>query len=275
MKRSLAPVISNREVMPGVYLTWIESPEVASIARPGQFIMVRCGEDTLLRRPLSIHQINETKSRIALLFTIIGRGTRWLSQCQVNDSIDLFGPLGNGFTIRPHSQKLLLVTGGMGIAPLAFLAEAAKRRGCNVRVHQGANEDGQVLLEPLRSHKTLVPSSGVPASATQYAGTIECTASTASVSPVWPTGLAPTYCVQEGYADWADQIFACGPMPMYRAMSQMAEFKGKSQVSLERRMGCGLGACYSCTVKTKGGLKQVCKDGPVFDLQDIHPDELI
>jgi dihydroorotate dehydrogenase electron transfer subunit len=259
--------------VPGVYLIWLESPQIASLAQPGQFVMVRCGEDCLLRRPFSIHQVDGDK--LALLFTIVGKGTLWLSQRQTGDNVDIFGPLGNGFTIQPDSHNLLLVAGGIGIAPLGFLAGTAASRGCAVKVHQGVDTDGQVLLDPLRSHNTLVPRSGTPVSATQYAsaGTIECTASTASVSVSWPTGLATVFI--PGFAAWADQIFACGPMPMYRNMAQMPELKNKPvQVSLEVRMGCGLGICYACTVKTKHGLKQVCQDGPVFDLDDVLWDEL-
>ncbi|MFC1967727.1 dihydroorotate dehydrogenase electron transfer subunit [Chloroflexota bacterium] len=270
MKQGFAPVISNDRVMPGCHLIWLEAPEIAAAAAPGQFVMVHCGEDTTLRRPLSIHQVDG--DRLALLFTVVGKGTGWLSDIKKGEKLDIFGPLGNGFKIAEDSKKFLLVAGGMGIAPLAFLAERAANLGCEVKIHQGVYVDGEVSLEALRSHMTLVPRSAMPASATQYAsaGTIECTASTATPSVFWPTGLAPTYCVQEGYAAWADQIFACGPLPMYQTMTEMPELKGKNvQVSLEMRMACGVNACYGCTIKTKNGLKQVCKDGPVFNMEDV------
>ena len=97
MKQELASIISNDEVMPGVYLTWLESPLIASEAQPGQFVMVRCGNDYeyLLRRPLSIHQL-AGGTKLAFLFTVVGKGTQWLAQCQAGDNIDLLGPLGNG-----------------------------------------------------------------------------------------------------------------------------------------------------------------------------------
>lgn len=228
--------------------------------------MVRCGDETLLRRPLSVHQVDETKTKFALLFATVGKGTLWLSRRQTNEKVDVFGPLGNGFNIQPNSKNLLLVAGGIGITPLSFLAETAVNRGCTVKLHQGVNTDGEVLLEALRSPDVLVPYSGVPAS-------IECTASTAIASANWPTGMA-TVCVP-GLAAWADQIFACGPMPMYKAMAQMVELKGKPvQVSLEVVMGCGRGICYGCAIKTKQGLKEVCQDGPVLDLDDILWDKL-
>lgn len=254
MKQSLAKVISNVEATAGTHLLWLESPEIASAARPGQFVMVDCGEEVLLRRPLSIHKIDESKGSLALLFAIVGKGTNWLSQRQTGDKIDILGPSGNGFTVNPKAKNLLLVAGGIGIAPLTFLAEVAAKRGCAVKLHHGVNTAGAILIDELHSD------------------TIECTASTADGS-AYTKGLA-TVCLP-GLADWADQIFACGPMPMYKAMAKMPEIKGKSvQVSLEIVMGCGRGICYGCTIKTRKGLKEVCSDGPVFELDDILWDEL-
>lgn len=249
LKQSIASVISNVEATPGVHLLWLDSPEIAAAAKPGQFIMVNCGEDVLLRRPLSIHKVDEAKGTLALLFDTVGKGTNWLSQRQAGDKVDILGPAGNGFTVKPKSKNLLLVGGGLGIAPLAFLAETSARRDHAVKLHHGVNTAGELILGEFNS------------------GTIECTASTVDGS-AHVKGLA-TVCLP-GLAGWADQIFACGPMAMYKAMAQMPELKGKSaQVSLEIVMGCGRGICYGCTIKTKKGLKEVCSDGPVFDLDDI------
>ncbi|TRZ48682.1 MAG: dihydroorotate dehydrogenase electron transfer subunit [Dehalococcoidia bacterium] len=240
--------------MPGVYLIWLGSPQIAPEAKPGQFVMVRCGEDTLLRRPLSIHQLDGNK--LALLFTVVGKGTHWLSQRQAGNNIDLLGPLGNGFSIHPASHNLLLVAGGIGIAPLYSLASSASKEGYSIRILLGARTATQLYLkeyqyQPIKAEFVLVTEDGT----TDEKGII--------------TNLIPKY------IDWADQIFACGPVGMYRTMAQMPELKNKPvQISLEVRMGCGLGVCYGCTVKTKNGLKQVCKDGPVFDLDDILWDEL-
>lgn len=254
MKQVAAPIIATSQVMPGVYLIWLGSPQIAPEAKPGQFVMVRCGEDTLLRRPLSIHQLDGNK--LALLFTVVGKGTHWLSQRQAGNNIDLLGPLGNGFSIHPASHNLLLVAGGIGIAPLYSLASSASKEGYSIRILLGARTATQLYLkeyqyQPIKAEFVLVTEDGT----TDEKGII--------------TNLIPKY------IDWADQIFACGPVGMYRTMAQMPELKNKPvQISLEVRMGCGLGVCYGCTVKTKNGLKQVCKDGPVFDLDDILWDEL-
>ena len=253
MEQTLSRVISNKEVSPGVHLLWLEAPRLVG-ARPGQVVMVDCGEDVLLRRPLSIHQVDQGRANLALLFATVGKGTHWLSQRKAGDKVDLLGPSGNGFTVNPKSKNLLLVGGGLGIAPLAFLAAAAAKDNHAVKLHHGVNTAGEFLLGGLNTE------------------TVECTGSTVDGS-AHTKGLA-TVCLP-GLATWADQIFACGPMPMYKAMAKMPELKGKSvQVSLEIVMGCGRGICYGCTIKTKKGLKEVCKDGPVFDMDDILWDEL-
>jgi len=245
-----APITSHTELMPGVYLTWLEAPQIAASAQPGQFVMVDCGKDTLLRRPLSIHQAD--KNKIALLFSVVGKGTRWLSQRKAGEEIDLFGPLGRGFSIMPASKNLLLGAGGIGIAPIAFLAQAAVKQKHSVKLLLGAATASQ-----------LYPTRLLPPEIEIITTTEDSTAGEKGLL----TDILPDH------ADRADQVFACGPMPMYRAMAGKS-YKKSVQVSLEMRMGCGLGVCYGCTVRTKNGLKQVCKDGPVFELGDIVWDEL-
>jgi dihydroorotate dehydrogenase electron transfer subunit len=218
--------------------------------------MVSCGPDTLLRRPISIHQVDDT--RLALLFSVIGRGTQWLSERKSGDEVDLLGPLGNGFTLLPESQRILLVAGGMGIAPLAFLANVAIRQRVKTTLLMGASSAAHLL--------------GLP---TDEPSSINIMKTTDDGS-LGLKGLVTDMLVEQCRIDQADQIFACGPVPMYQTMSQMPELINKPvQVSLEVRMGCGLGICYGCTIKTRQGLKQVCHDGPIFDLNDIFWDEVI
>lgn len=219
--------------------------------------MVHCGGGCTLARPLSIHAVNgET---IALYFNVLedGKGTQWLAQRKVDDRISLYGPLGNGFRINGDSFNLLLVAGGIGIAPLRFLAQEALRGGRAVTLLMGAGTASQ-----------LYPRNLLPSGIIEIAETIE-DGSAGKKGMV--TSLLPDY------IGWADEVFACGPVPMYRAMAITYRhfLKDKPvQVSLEVRMGCGLGFCYACTVKTTGGLKQVCKDGPVFNLDEIVWDKL-
>ncbi|MBA7687499.1 Dihydroorotate dehydrogenase B (NAD(+)), electron transfer subunit [subsurface metagenome] len=255
MEQVLASIISNSEVMPGVYLIWLESPQIASIAQPGQFIMVRCGEDAEhpLRRPFSIHRLDNNK--LAFLFTVVGKGTHWLAQCRAGNNIDLLGPLGNGYSIQPGSHNLLLLAGGIGIAPLCFLAEKALEQGCSVTLLHGARIRSHLY------HEHLLPPG------------LEFIFFTEDGS-VGRKGMITDFLPD--FVGWADQIFACGPTSMYHTIAtQKQQFRGKpAQISLEVRMGCGLGVCYGCTVKTKNGLKQVCKDGPIFNLDDFTAEEL-
>ena len=256
MKQIGAAIISNSEIMPGVYLTWLDSPQTAATAQPGQFVMVRCGEETLLRRPLSIHQLaDETgRAKLALLFTVVGKGTHWLSQRKAGDNLDLLGPLGNSYAIHPSSRNLLLLAGGIGIAPLHFLSQKAVSQGYSVRLLLGASTASQLYPGHLLSPEIEL---------------ITATEDGTAGKKGMITDLLPDF------IGWADQVFACGPTRMYQTMAQMPELRNKPvQISLEVRMGCGLGTCYGCTLKTKSGLKQVCTDGPVFDLQDIVWDEL-
>jgi dihydroorotate dehydrogenase electron transfer subunit len=256
MLRVEAKVRSNAELIPELKpetrLMWLEAPAIAKLARPGQFVMVRCGEghDPLLRRPLSIHKI-DSSGGVALLFVVVGRGTVWLSERPPGDLVDLLGPLGNGFVVKPDTKSLLLAAGGVGFTPLAFMAEAAIKNGKAARLLMGA-----------RSARYLYPKSQLPK------GIDIVTVTEDGSEAEGRTGLV-TQIVGE-FADQADQVFACGPAAMYKAMAGLECLKGRSvQVSLEERMACGLGACYGCTVKTRSGLKQVCHDGPVFELADI------
>jgi dihydroorotate dehydrogenase electron transfer subunit len=253
LRQEFASVTANTERMSGAHLLWLEAPQIASQAKPGQFVMVRCGEkgEYQLRRPLSIHQ--REGNRIALLFSVVGKGTQWLSQRQPGDRLDLLGPLGNGFTIHPKSKKLLLVAGGIGIAPLVFLADEAVKKGLSVTMLYGAPTATQLYPSKLLSKVRLVTATEDGSQGEK--GMI--------------TDLLPDF-IKE-----ADQLLACGPLPMYRTMATMPELKNKPvQISLEMRMGCGLGVCYGCTVKTRKSLKQVCKDGPVFELDDVLWKEL-
>ena len=250
------PIISTVEVMPGTYLLWLEAPPVAASAGPGQFVMVRCGGDTTLPRPLSVHRVDGDP--LALLFNVVGKGTRWLSQREKGDTLDIFGPLGNGYRIDPAAKNLLLVAGGMGIAPLVFLADAAAGEGKKVTLITGARSADCLL--PISSPRGLFNKGVLPASINVVNATDD--GSEGFKGPA--TDLIPAY------LEGVDQLFACGPVEMYKTMAQMPELKGKPvQLSLEIMMGCGLGVCYGCTIKTKSGLKQVCKDGPVFDIGDI------
>jgi dihydroorotate dehydrogenase electron transfer subunit len=255
VKQAVVTVISNKRVAPGIYLIWLDAPTLAERAKPGQFVMVRCGEEVVLRRPLSLYRVDGEK--LALLFMVRGKGTEWLAHQKRGDRLDIFGTLGNGFRILPESKSLLLVAGGTGIASLCFLAEKAVEGGKEVTLLAGAS-----------TKKLLLPQSLLPLNT----ATVVATEDGSCGHKGLVTDLLPQY------APATNQVIACGPLPMLRYMAKEQKklgIRNKSvQVSLEMRMGCGVGVCYGCTIRTKHGLKQACKDGPVFELDDIIWDEL-
>jgi dihydroorotate dehydrogenase electron transfer subunit len=256
MKQVTAPIISGCEVIPGTYLIWLEAPEIAASARPGQFVMVSCGRDTVVPRPLSIHRVDG--NNLALLFSVIGKGTAWLSQRKKGEALNIFGPLGNGFRIEADARNLLLIAGGIGIAPLCFLVDTALKAGKAVTLINGAPTADCLL--PFSINQGLFDAGVSPTSINVFNATEDGSEGFKGLA----TDLIPAY------LDGIDQIFACGPDAMYRTMSRMPELKDRPvQISLEIMMGCGVGVCYGCTIKTRSGLKQVCKDGPVFELGEV------
>lgn len=248
MKPIRAPITSNEQIMPNVYLLWADAPDIASKSRPGQFVMVRACDDyeRLLRRPLSVHRVRGD-GQIALLYEIIGRGTQWLSQRTAGETVDMLGPLGRGFEV--NAQNLLLVAGGCGIAPLVFLAEKALSKKRHM-----------IMLVGAKSADRVYPRELMPADI----ATVTITEDGSLGERGMPTDLMAEF------TNAHDQIFACGPQEMYRAMAEIDWLKDRPvQVSLEARMGCGFGVCFGCTIRTRQGLKRVCKDGPVFELSDL------
>jgi dihydroorotate dehydrogenase electron transfer subunit len=246
----------NQEVMTGINLLKVRHTGLAAESKAGQFVMITCdsGSERILRRPISI--FNVEGDTISFLFAKVGSGTEWLAQRQIGEKIDLLGPMGNTFEIKPGSKNILMLAGGIGIAPLNFLANQARKKGLNVRFLAGARSSGYLCPE------SLLP---------QGVDFIPATEDGSAGSKGFVTALLPEY------TGWADQIFICGPLPMYKALAASYSniLKEKDvQISLEVRMGCGLGFCYACTIKTAQGLKQVCKDGPVFHMQDIIWEEM-
>lgn len=256
MNQVMSVILSNQAVKGG-YLMWLEAPEIAAQSKPGQFVMVKCGGDTTLRRPISLHLVDRKKQRIALLYAVVGKGTQWLAQRQESEVVNLFGPLGNSFTLEPETKSIMLVAGGIGYAPLGYLADAAVRAGKKVDLLLGAATAHQLFP------KKVVPSGVTCGLATEdgklgYHGKV--------------TDLIPQYAVK------AEQVFICGPMSMLKYVADHQSELGLSgkrvEISLEIRMACGFGVCYGCTIRTIQGLKQTCTDGPIFQLRDVVWDEL-
>ena len=235
---------------------WLDCPQIASTTAPGQFVMVLCrgeGSDVpLLRRPLSVHRVDG--DRLALLYAVVGLGTQWLAERKPGDQVDILGPLGNNFTIDADSKRLLLVAGGIGIAPTVALADYALDRGYIT-----------VLLIGCRSASHMYPEIELNRAVSMGLNVVVVTEDGSKGRK----GMVTEALAELSPA--ADQIYACGPLPMYRAISGGIDILGgkPAQVCLEQMMGCGWGVCYGCTIETKNGLQKVCQDGPIFDIKDV------
>jgi dihydroorotate dehydrogenase electron transfer subunit len=258
MNRENCEIVSNIELMPGINLIWLQAPEIARRAQAGQFVMVACGTENTLRRPISIHSVED--DRFALLYAVVGKGTERLTHLQNGSKLDVLGPIGNGFQVFPMpagTLSYLIIAGGIGIAPLRFLAEKVKPWCRQIIVLQGA-----------ATASKLYPKALLPKEISLTAATDDGSAGHKG----FVTDLIPSF------ATTADVIVVCGPMPMLKYLAEnqtRLKLTGKPvSISLEMRMACGLGVCYGCTIRTKIGLKQVCKDGPVFDLNEVIWDEM-
>lgn len=258
MRQVNAEVVSNGPAMEGVNLMWLKGPEIAREAQPGQFVLVRCsdGFDPLLRRALSLHRLGTIpgangEKGFALLYGLHGSGTSYLRSRRIGDTLDVMAPLGRGFSVRRDSRNLLLIGGGWGVAPMVALAEQQVAKGKSVTLISGAARAS--LQFPVQ----LLPPE------------VEVVAATVDGSAGYK-GLVTDVLVD--YWEWADEVYACGPMPMYggiaEAVAKLWPAK-RVQVLVEMGMACGVGACYACTLVTKRGAKLACLDGPKFYLNDL------
>src|SRR6188508_2867349 len=222
MRLGAAELVEHREILAGQWLQAYHAPEVASGGRAGQFVHIRTGDFTgmVLRRPFSINTADPSTGIVTIHFRVIGRGTEWFTRLRPGDRIDLLGPLGRPFEVDPRSQHLLLVAGGLGMAGVRMLADEAIRDGRQVTLLFGA-----------ASAREVYPSSLLP-DEVEY---IVATDDGSLGHHGYVTDLVPEY---EG---WADQAFACGPMPMLRSLARLAEGRrGRLGVaSLGRKRGAG------------------------------------
>jgi dihydroorotate dehydrogenase electron transfer subunit len=261
-----ATILSNVEVAPCHYLMTLAVSKVFGQTQPGQFVMVRpAGRGfPFLGRPLGIYSLVEDgdSTRIEILYRTAGKGTKLISTLCEGDRIEILGPLGNRFDHDASMETAVFAAGGIGIAPLVFLAERlsvkASSKSLRMVLYIGA-KDSESLLGIDRM-KTF----GVDVQVSTDDG------SAGSKGPV--TDLFRKE--QASFDASTTEVFVCGPNPMLKRMSElMADSPVRCQVLMEERMACGMGACLGCTieVRTSSGVeyRQVCADGPVFDLRSI------
>jgi len=254
--KELAEIISREQVAGDTFRFTVKAPGIASTSRPGQFVMVRTGEglDPLLRRPFSIHQVADG-GLVQILFKVIGKGTQALADMESGRNMDILGPIGHGFTLANDSQHFL-VGGGIGIAPLLFLARRILKKSepFSVRVFLGARTKEEIvfLAEEFESMGLSVETTTEDGSFGKQGLVTELMRDLQQEKPV--------------------MIYGCGPYPMLRAVANICRKNSWGcQVSLETMMACGLAACLGCAVQRADmkGYVHVCKDGPVFDMDDV------
>jgi dihydroorotate dehydrogenase electron transfer subunit len=255
-----AKIISQRKIGQRYFKMSLVAPRIAKVAKPGQFINIKVSDnyEPLLRRPFSIHRVGG--SNIEILYEIVGLGTQILSQRKRGEYLDILGPLGNGFSYHlplTNYQMSILVAGGIGVAPLLFLAQKIKtdHPKFNIQVLIGAKTKEQLLCE--KEFKTL----GYTVKISTDDGS---KGFRGKVTDLLKEVLRTTNDERQ------TTIYACGPRPMLKEISKITKiYKIPAQVSLEEHMVCGIGACLGCAVNTKEGYKRVCKDGPVFNAEEI------
>lgn len=243
-------VIENREVAPQIFRMLFESAEIAA-AMPGQFINIKCRQSTdpLLRRPFSVNNVEG--DIVTILYQLKGKGTKIISEYEEGDKIDIIGSLGNGFTLPEEKSNVLLIAGGIGIAPMFFLARTLKKSGHTLTLLFGCMTNDFVPLIDGFS---------------DYCEQVEVSTNDGSAGI---KGFVTD--IDIDYSRF-NKVYACGPVQMLEAVHIKAAESGVGcEVSLESHMACGLGACLSCVCELEnsqsgaGRYSRVCVDGPVYD----------
>jgi dihydroorotate dehydrogenase electron transfer subunit len=234
----------------------LQSDNIAAVAKPGQFAMIRTttGKDPLLRRPFSIHQTS-TNGRIQILFKVTGRGTGLLAHCREGEKLSVFGPLGHGFDIRVD-RPACIVGGGMGIAPMLFLAKRISRLKKNTA--------SDLILFGGRTRKEVEPL----VADFEHIGIRLLTAT--DDGSFGQEGFV-TQLIQTHKLPKETVVYACGPEAMMHQLHIYCRVKGmECQVSVESVMACGMGACLGCNIPAKnGGYVHVCYEGPIFNAEEL------
>lgn len=248
-------------VAPNVAKLILHAPEVTKQCKPGQFAHLYCGGGvySLLRRPISICDVEG--ENLVLLYQVKGEGTQWLARLRTGDEVDMIAPLGKGcYELAQGQGSIIIAAGGIGYAPVVYLSRLAVKQGLEVRLALGArNRDSLYCLEQMQAL-------GIPVAIATEDG---------SVGEQGFVTLPLERMLQEKRPAC---VYSCGPEPMLRSVAALAARYGvPTQVSLEQRMACGVGACKGCVVRVKRGdslhYENVCSDGPVFHGEEVFFNE--
>lgn len=252
--KETAVIIEQREIATGIYSMWLQTEKIAKEAVPGQFLSVYSKDESrMLPRPISICEIDKKLGRVRLVYRIAGKGTAEFSTYCSGDTLEILGPLGNGFPLDKGYKRVFLIGGGIGIPPML---ELSKQLSGEKQIVVGYRNNELFLKEELKKN-----------------GKIYIATEDGSVG----TKGNVLDAIKENHLD-AEAIFACGPTPMLRALKDYAIKQGiDCYLSMEERMACGIGACLACVCRsmdvdshTHVKNKRICKDGPVFAVEEIE-----
>lgn len=246
------PIIEKKCISRDTFSITVYAPEAAKAAHAGQFANISAPGFTL-RRPISICEFSRSKGTLRFVFEVRGKGTEAISRLNVGDNLDVLGPLGNGFSIPDSARRVVLVGGGIGVPPMLGLA---KKLGDRATAILGFRDYSRIILadefEKYGTAAAICTDDGSVGYNGMVTGPLENTIKNTVV----------------------DLVCACGPMPMLNAIAKIcAQYDVPCKVSLEQRMGCGVGACVVCSCLTvRNGREhyaRVCKDGPIFDAKEV------
>ncbi|WP_419392493.1 dihydroorotate dehydrogenase electron transfer subunit [Cytobacillus praedii] len=256
IKKELCQIVSQAEIAEHIFKLTLQGELVREMNEPGQFVHLKVSDyaEPLLRRPISISDINKDENQFTMIYRAEGRGTALLSERKPGDFVDVLGPLGNGFPIEAAStgETALLVGGGIGVPPLYELSKRLVKRGVKVIHVLGFQSENVVFYDEdfTKLGETYV----------------------ATVDGSYGTKGFVTNIIEDRKLTF-DVLYSCGPTPMLKALENNYKDK-KVYLSLEERMGCGIGACFACVCHTADDpsghtYKKVCSDGPVFKAGEV------
>ncbi len=248
-----AVIIENRESGDKkYYLLRVKVEKGLQESKPGQFFMLQCKDGSrVLRRPISLHYADRESGVLEFYYEVVGKGTKEFTLLNKGETINVQGPLGHGFDIDVEGKNILVIGGGMGIAPLKYLIEELKSKN-NLTFIAGGRDSGALnIVNNISLNGFEVLETTDDGTRGRKGNTVELMKEILGEKNI-------------------DIIYTCGPHGMMKAVAKVAEANGiRCQVSLEERMACGTGACMGCSIETINGMRKVCKDGPVFESLEV------
>lgn len=253
--QEIVTVVAQEEISAGIFSMWLQTDKIAGEAKAGQFISLYCNDGSrILPRPISICEVDKENKRLRIVYRVAGKGTTEFSAYKSGSKIKVIGPLGNGYTLK--NEPALLIAGGIGIPPMVQTAKELKAMGVDVSIAVGYRNNSTFLKEELEKYGKV------------YIATEDGSVGTKGnvIDAIKANDIQ------------AKVIYSCGPTPMLKGVKAYAnENAMEAQISLEEKMACGIGACLACVCKSKEvdhhsnvNNKRICKDGPVFDANEVE-----